>query len=62
MSQSAKEQLCGNALLPTRLTSMKIDSGCIIGTKATIEKNSRLAPDTKIMPDEKVSASQGAGS
>ena len=35
-----------------------ITAGCIIGNKVFIEQNTRMLPDTKIMPGEKVSASQ----
>jgi mannose-1-phosphate guanylyltransferase len=35
-----------------------IAAGCIIGNKVSIEQNTTLALDTKVMPDEKLSASQ----
>jgi mannose-1-phosphate guanylyltransferase len=35
-----------------------IAAGCIIGNKVSIEKNTKLAPDTKVMPAEKLTASQ----
>jgi mannose-1-phosphate guanylyltransferase len=38
--------------------SCDIATGCIIGNKVSIEKNTKLAPDTKVMPAEKLSASQ----
>jgi mannose-1-phosphate guanylyltransferase len=38
--------------------SCDIAAGCIIGNKVSIEKNTKLAPDTKVMPAEKLSASQ----
>jgi len=34
-----------------------ITAGCIIGNKVSIEMNIRLAPNTKVMPNEKLSAS-----
>jgi mannose-1-phosphate guanylyltransferase len=35
-----------------------IAAGCIIGNKVSMEKNTRLGPNTKVMPAEKLSASQ----
>ena len=35
-----------------------IAAGCIIGNKVSRERNIRLAPDTKVMPEEKLSVSK----
>lgn len=58
IGKGAKLQQCIIADAVSIGEGCDIATGCIIGNKVSIERNTRLAPDTKVMPGEKVSASQ----
>lgn len=53
----AKLQQCIIADAASIGEGCNIAAGCIIGNKVSIEKNTRLAPDTKVMPGESVATS-----
>jgi mannose-1-phosphate guanylyltransferase len=57
IGKGAKLQQCIIADAVSISEGCDITAGCIIGNKVTVEKNTILAPDTKILPEEHVSAS-----
>jgi mannose-1-phosphate guanylyltransferase len=58
IGKGAKLQQCIIADAVSIGEGCDIAAGCIIGNKVSIEQNTRLAPDIKVMPGEEISASQ----